>query len=116
MERFAAVAEELATEDDLDIQALSRCVRAKILAREGEFAAAETLVREALELLAPTDALLFKFSALLDLAEVYRLAERWPEARAALDEARDLVQPKGSPTMIRIVDEALNRVREHSLA
>jgi class 3 adenylate cyclase/tetratricopeptide (TPR) repeat protein len=116
MERFAAVAEELAMEDDLDIQALSRCVRAKILAREGEFAAAETLVREALELLAPTDALLFKFNALLDLAEVYRLAERWPEARAALDETRDLVQPKGSPTMVRIVNDALDRVGEHSLA
>jgi hypothetical protein len=60
--------------------------------------------------------LLFKFNALLDLAEVYRLAERWPEARAALDETRDLVQPKGSPTMVRIVNDALDRVGEHSLA
>ena len=53
------LARELASEDDVDTQALWRCVQAKLLAREGDFEQAELLVREALEILGSTDAALF---------------------------------------------------------
>ena len=74
--RFGSVSEELAADDDIDAQALWRRVRGKILALDGSLEDAEASVREALEILAPTDALLFKFQALLDVAEVCRLAGR----------------------------------------
>ncbi|MGH3109294.1 MAG: hypothetical protein ACRDQT_00055, partial [Gaiellaceae bacterium] len=49
--------------------------------------------------LAPTDAFLFKFGALLDLADVYRLAGRSEVARAAVEEARQLAESKGATAM-----------------
>ena len=115
VERLSSLAEELATDDDVDTQALLRRVRAKILALEGSFDAAETYAREALEILAPTDAILLRFGALLDLAEVRRLAGRETDARAALDEALDLAELKGSPVMARAVQDVLAALRDRSV-
>lgn len=98
-ERLSAEVEELATDDDIDAQALSRCVRGKILARRGEFDEAEAVVREALAILEPTDAVLFKFGALLDLAEVLRLAGRDADAHAAVEQARAQAADKASEAM-----------------
>jgi len=103
VEPLGRLSEELATGDDVDTQALWRCVRAKVLALGGTFDEAESLVREALEILAPTDAVLLKYGALLDLAEVYRLANRTPDARAALDDALELAELKGSQAMTAAV-------------
>ena len=99
VERLGSLTEELATDDDIDAQALSRLVRAKILARQGSFDDAKTSALEALEILGPTDAVLLKFGALLDLAEVHMLAGRSEEGRAAIEEARQLAESKGATAM-----------------
>jgi class 3 adenylate cyclase/tetratricopeptide (TPR) repeat protein len=105
-ESVATLAEELATEEDVDTQALWRCIRAKLLARGGSFDEAETLVREAIDVLEPTDAVLFKFGALLDLAEVQRLAGSSGVTETLLA-ARDLAAAKSSPVMARTAEQLL---------
>ena len=114
-ERMGTLVEELATEDDIDTQAMWRCARAKMLARQGSFAQAETLAREALEILAPTDGVLLKFGALLDLAEVLRLAGREDESRAALEEAQALAELKGSAVMSSAARDLLAALDDRSL-
>jgi predicted ATPase/class 3 adenylate cyclase len=112
LERFdeadslGSLSEELATEEDADAQALWRCIRGKLLARDGSFEEAEALVREAIDVLEPTDALLFKFGALLDLAEIQRLAGRDGVTETLLA-ARDLAAAKGSPVMARTAEHLL---------
>ena len=64
-------------------------------ARRGDVDKGEALVREALDILEPTDAVLLKFGALLDLAEVLRLGRREPEAKAAIDEATSSGRAEG---------------------
>ena len=61
------------------------CSHARGLADE-----AEALAREALEILAPTDAVLFNYGALLDLGEVLRPRGRDDDRAPALAEALTL--------------------------
>ena len=114
-ERMSTRVEELATEDDIDTQAMWRCAHAKMLARQGSFAQAEALAREALEILAPTDGVLLKFDALLDLAEVQRLAGREDESRAALEEAEALADLKGNVVMSSAARALLAALDDRSL-
>jgi class 3 adenylate cyclase/tetratricopeptide (TPR) repeat protein len=100
------VTEELALEDDVDTQALWRCVKAKLLAREGDTEAGIALAREALAILEPTDAIVFRYGALLDLAETQRLAGA-SEYRTTLEEARRAALEKGSPVMVEEIDALL---------
>jgi tetratricopeptide (TPR) repeat protein len=105
IEPLARLSRELATDDDVDTQALWRCVQGKQLGQLGAFDDAERLVREAIELLEPTDAVLFKLGALLDLAEVRRLAGT--DGAPALAEARKLAEDKGSSVYVDYVDSLL---------
>jgi class 3 adenylate cyclase/tetratricopeptide (TPR) repeat protein len=105
VEPLGLMSKELAPEDDVDTQALWRCVQGKNLARGGAFAEAEALVREAIQVLEPTDALLFKLGALLDLAEVRRLAGL--DDRAELEAARRLAAMKASPVYVDEIDNLL---------
>ena len=107
VEPLGRLAKDLATEDDVDTQALWRSVLAKIAARQGSFDEAQSLINEALEILAPTDAVLLRYGTLLDLAEVHRLAGREDHARAALEEALELAVLKQSPVMIAEVQAQL---------
>jgi class 3 adenylate cyclase/tetratricopeptide (TPR) repeat protein len=100
-EQLALEAKALAAADDVDTQALWRRVLSKIAARRGDVEKGEALVREALDILAPTDAVLLKFGALLDLTEVQRLARREDDAQEALREALELAELKGSAVMAR---------------
>jgi hypothetical protein len=68
-----------------------------VLARKGRLEEAEALVREALAVLEETDAVLFRYGAFLDLAEVIRLSGRDPSS--ALEKARTLAEAKGSPVL-----------------
>ncbi len=113
-EALALEARELASDDDVDTQALWRCVRAKILARSGAAADGEALVREALEILEPTDAVLFQYGALLDLAEVLSLAGRFGDAHAAAAEALKLAQLKQSDVMAAAAEALLGAYAEQS--
>jgi hypothetical protein len=102
VEELSRLSRELATDDDVDTQALWRCVQAKHLARTGALTEAELLVREAIDVLEPTDAVLFKFGALLDLVEVRRLASL--DDDSALAEARRLAEMKGSAILVEHVE------------
>jgi class 3 adenylate cyclase/tetratricopeptide (TPR) repeat protein len=71
-------------------------LRAKLLARGGEFEEGERLAREATALAARTDFLDDHAQAVADLAEVLRLAGRVKESAAALEEAIGLHERKGN--------------------
>jgi tetratricopeptide (TPR) repeat protein len=91
-EELARIAEEIASPDDVEAQALLRSVRARILAARGRDAEARALAAEVLELVAATDAPVLRADSLLDLAEAL---ESSPEERAAaLEEARALYEQK----------------------
>jgi tetratricopeptide (TPR) repeat protein len=76
--------EQAAGAGDREAQADFRAVRAKILARRGEFAEGERLAREAVEIADQTEELDHEGDAYFDLAEVLRLAGRTAEAADAL--------------------------------
>ncbi len=89
-------AEELADDDDVEPQAIWRCVRAQLMARSGELATAERLVREAVALLEGIEAPDLHGDCLVALAEVLTAQDRIDDARAALREAFDLYGLKGN--------------------
>ncbi len=104
-EALAQETRELAAGDDVDAQTLWRTARARVLACRGELAEAETLAREAVGLLAPTDYVVNQVGALATLSGVLLLSGCEPEARAALAEARELADAKGSPVMLERLGE-----------
>jgi tetratricopeptide (TPR) repeat protein len=89
-------AEQTAAAGDLEAQADLRAVRAKILARRGEFVEAERLAREAIEIGRPAEEIDHDGDYHFDLAEVLRLAGRKAEAADALREAIQLWTLKGN--------------------
>jgi class 3 adenylate cyclase/tetratricopeptide (TPR) repeat protein len=93
---WAARAAELGASDDATAQMLWRQVRAKLLARRGELAAAERLAREAVAVCEETDMLDAQGDVYADLAEVLLLAGKPDEAAAALEQALDRYQRKGN--------------------
>jgi ATP/maltotriose-dependent transcriptional regulator MalT len=96
----ARLAEERARADDVDAQSQWRCARAKILALSGEPRRAETLAREAVELLEPTDAVLVQVAALADLSAVLAADGRQQDALAPLERAIRLARAKASPALV----------------
>jgi tetratricopeptide (TPR) repeat protein len=89
-------ARELAGSDDLDAAFAWRYVHAKILARRGAVEEAHTFAREALDLVAPTDALNRHGDALLVLAEIARLRGRENHVRQHVRDALRLYEQKGN--------------------
>jgi class 3 adenylate cyclase/tetratricopeptide (TPR) repeat protein len=87
-QEWCAVAAGAGAPDDILTQVIWRGVEAKILAHEGHAEAAETLAREAVDLVQDTDLLLWRGDAMLDLAEVLRLSSAMyhEAARGALSE------------------------------
>ena len=79
---------------DIDAQFRWRAVRAKLLARKGEHAAAEDLMKEAVSLIARTNWLNARAGVQLDLAEVLELAGRRDDALRAIEAARALFEAK----------------------
>ena len=94
--RYAAAAESGSTSGDLATEWRWRSVAAKLAARAGESDRAELLAREAVGLLADTDALHERGRCSLDLAEVLTLSGRPAEAATALRDALALFEQKGS--------------------
>ena len=89
------VAEEAGAPDDVYTQALVHQVRARLASRQGAHEVAETLAREAVSIVDPTDTLAMRAEARLDLAEVLRAAGRGAEAARMLEEAANLFEQKG---------------------
>jgi len=70
-------------------------VRAKLLARRGDPDAAEGLARESVAIWAERDCLLWHGCAVMDLAEVLRLAGRPQQAVPIVEQALELFERKG---------------------
>ena len=97
---FCDRSRELTTAADIATQALWRYVRGRIMARRGETAEAEPIVREAIELLDATDAIVYQIEAWIALGETLTAADRMDEARAAYETARALAEKKGGVVIL----------------
>jgi tetratricopeptide (TPR) repeat protein len=93
----------LATEGDIATQALWRCAQGRALARRGSIDEGERLVRQALEILEPTDQTVLKLDASVDLGEVLVAADRLEEAREAYEVARRYAESKGGVVVLGAV-------------
>jgi ATP/maltotriose-dependent transcriptional regulator MalT len=82
--------------DDILTQVIWRGVKAKILAAEGGCDQAETLAREAVALVQPTDLLSLHGDAMLDLAEVLRACGRTDDSDRAVRTGLSLYENKGN--------------------
>jgi tetratricopeptide (TPR) repeat protein len=98
-ERLTQLSESATADEDVACQILYRGVRAKIHARRGGLEEAERLARQAAALAADTDALTVHGDALMNLAEVLRLAGREAEAAPVADQARALYEAKGNTVL-----------------
>jgi class 3 adenylate cyclase/tetratricopeptide (TPR) repeat protein len=85
-----------ADENDVETQALLRSVDAKIRASRGELDEAVRLAREAVDLVRQTDEPMTQAAALVDLAQVARMAGNTDEGRSARAEALALYELKGA--------------------
>jgi class 3 adenylate cyclase/tetratricopeptide (TPR) repeat protein len=95
-ERYSAVSEELGASDDLYNEALWRGVRAKVFAARGDFAGAERLGNEAVEIADRTDYFELRADIRLDLAEILRAAGSDDAAATTAREALELYERKGN--------------------
>jgi class 3 adenylate cyclase/tetratricopeptide (TPR) repeat protein len=108
--RLADEADAVSAADDMEPQGWLRGVRAKALGRLGRFEEAEREARENVELMEPTEWLLYRGMAWFDLGEVLRLAGRHDEAAEAFRRAEDLYDRKGATVMAaraRVAREAI---------
>ena len=92
---FVELGEDTAGSDDAYSQGLLRCVRAKILAREGQLEEAVRVARQAVAIAEPTDFLFLQSFVLDGLGEVLQLAGVPDEADATLAEAVRVCEQKG---------------------
>ena len=93
--------ERLTVPEDVDAQAGWRRVRAKVLARMGDFDEGERLGREAVAILSRADYLDAHALSVADLAEVLRLAGRLRESATTAGEALRLFEVKGNVAAAR---------------
>jgi tetratricopeptide (TPR) repeat protein len=96
-----AISREATDGDDLNAQAVSRGVLARILADRGRHSEAEELARSAATLTAQTDMLSEHADILLDLAHVLVAIGQVAEAHATTSQAVDLYQRKGNLPGVR---------------
>jgi class 3 adenylate cyclase/predicted ATPase len=87
-------AQAAAAPDDIDAQVRWRAARAKVLARAGQFAAAQTLLEEAEALVSPTSWAALQAEMLMARAEVDRLAGTPAQAEASLRAALRISQDR----------------------
>ena len=95
-EQFAELARDLAAADDVVAQAIWRSVRGKVLATRGEHAEAESLARQACELVESTDFPDLQATTFLSLADVLEMAGKGDEAKEFVERAQALYQQKGN--------------------
>ena len=93
---LAAFSAEVAAADDLGTQILWRGVRAKLSARTGSFDEAARVASQEVELSRRSDSIVGQADALMDLAEVMRIAGRGDDAATATTEALRLYERKGA--------------------
>jgi tetratricopeptide (TPR) repeat protein len=103
--------EQLAHDADVGSQIVWRRVRAKLLARRGEYDNARRLIDEAIELADKTQSLEELGDVYRDLAEVERLAGRLDRAAAALAQALAAYERKGLVPMAERTRRELAELR-----
>jgi len=108
---FTDVAEDAGGADDVLTQMLIRQVRAKVLARRGEHAEAESLAHAAVAMSETTDNLESRADALVDLAEVLTGTGRRDEAAEALAAAERHYTEKGHLVGVNRVRSFLAELR-----
>jgi thioredoxin-like negative regulator of GroEL len=111
-ERFTTVSEELAQPDDLLSQILWRGARARLLASDQQFAAAEHVGAEGVALAAGTDLINVHAEALLDLAWVLQRAGRVADASSLVSRSEALYERKGNEPAVAHI----RQLRELSVA
>jgi len=107
--RYAMIARDTSSSDDVISQAGGRAVQARILSRRRERDAAESLAREAVEIMAETDYIAEHAEALIHQANVLRESEKAQEAVAAARQALALFERKGATFFVeqtqRLIDD-----------
>jgi tetratricopeptide (TPR) repeat protein len=98
--RYATIALETSSTDDVVSQAGGRAVQARVLARRGEHDAAAALAREAEAIMAATDYLVYHGLVLVHLAHVLREDGHDAEAIEAASRALDLFIRKGASFLV----------------
>ena len=112
-EEWTRVSESNTRADDIGAQFSWRGVRAKLEARHGNAEAGEALAREGVALAERTDAVNQHAMALLDLADVLRVAQRPDEAVPVVEGALALFERKGNvPDAARAARPARRARRE----
>jgi tetratricopeptide (TPR) repeat protein len=92
--RLSRESEEAAGPNDVHSQILCRTTRGMALAGMGELGAAQAVIRDAVAFAAESDFLVYHGDALMDLADVLRLAARPQEAASVLEQALRLYEQK----------------------
>jgi tetratricopeptide (TPR) repeat protein len=110
-EPFAIQGRNLGGDDDLLTQVLWREVAALVKASRGDYAEAESLAREGIEIAAQTDSPGLQDEVHRDLAEVLEAAGRPEEAVAAWREALDRYEQKEMVPLARRVRERLAAIQ-----
>ena len=117
---FAQTCKEAAASSGVCSQVLWRGAQAMVLAREGDPEGGEALAREAVELALQTDRFDIQTDALMDLAEVLRLAGRAGEAAAVVEDALSALRGErgsvGAAPRERVPGGATGRDGEQPLA
>lgn len=101
---------------DIDAQARWRATRAKLLARSGQFPAAQTLLDEAAALVSPTSWAVLQAEILMARAEVNRLAGEPEHAQASLRAALRIYQDRHATTLADQAVAALANLTGHPSA
>ncbi len=114
-EALSHVGEDTASKEDFDSQFRWRCLRAKLLARSGAIAEAETLAHEAVRIVQQGDSPAKQADALLALAEVQRAAGRDEQVIGLLQQAKLLYDSKGDIVSARRVSALSETVRGGAL-
>jgi class 3 adenylate cyclase/tetratricopeptide (TPR) repeat protein len=106
-EQLTNISEQLAGSGDIASQIERRSVRAKVIAKRGEFELAESLAREAVDLSDETDDIGRQAFARVDLVEVLRTAGKEAETISLMDRARELFEQKGNVVAARSANDVL---------
>jgi tetratricopeptide (TPR) repeat protein len=109
-------AQAAAPPGDIDAQAQWRTARAKVLARSGQFPAAQTLLDEATALVSPTSWAVLQAEMLMDRAEVNRLAGEPEQAEASLRAALRIYQDRHATLLAERAEAALASLTGHPSA
>ncbi len=107
---LTAAIEGSAGSEDVYSQVLWRGVRAKVLARRGNLADAESLARESVRLVENTDFLHGRWYALMTLAEVLQLAGRTEAALPVVADAIRVAEEKGHAVRAKLARDLVARL------